>query len=339
MKLVTPLNQATRTALWAIVSSTEPYHKRRRSHAVLLSDKRFTVDEIASIVGVRRDAVGQWLDRWEERAFDGLSDEAGRGRPRKTTAQEDKDICRIVELHPQQSKRARAVIAKKYGKTISAITIRRRLKEEGYSFRRVERRLADTPDEKEYRRSRRRLKHLEKEHREGLLHLAYADASGFCLSAPSMRAWQHRQRPLKLLVHAHRERLNVFGFLTIDHPFDATVFEETINDDCLIAAVEAYIGRLRRAGMNKPIVLVLDNASSHHSAETDAARERWAKGKVTVEFLPPYSPTLNRIETLWQRIKYTWLPLKAYQSFKAIRRELYLVLNGIGSKYAIDFAH
>jgi hypothetical protein len=38
-------------------------------------------------------------------------------------------------------------------------------------------------------------------------------------------------------------------------------------------------------------------------------------------------------------IKYHWLPLEAYESFKALMRSLIQVLKGVGSKYQIDFAH
>ena len=285
------------------------------------------------------DAISKCLDRWEDRAFDGLEDIPGGGRPRKTTAKEDTQLCRIVEHHPQESKRARLVIHQRTGKTLSAKTIRRRLKEQGYSFKRVAKTLADTPIEQDYERSAKRLGQLEKQHRAGEIHLAYSDASGFSLAASSMRAWQHRDRPLFLPVSSHRQRLNVFGFLTLENAVDYWIFEENINDDCVIAATEAYIKRLRRSGMRKPIVIVWDNFSGHHSAETDAARERWARGGVSIEFLPPYSPKLNRIEILWQRIKQVWLPLKAYTSFTALRRELFLVLNGIGTKYRINFVH
>jgi transposase len=154
------------------------------------------------------------------------------------------------------------------------------------------------------------LERFEEEHRKGTLHLAYADASGFSLSGPSTRAWQHRDHPLTMLVSSHRKRLNVFGFFTIDQQFDSFIFEQTINDDCIIAAVERYITRLRRSGMKKPIRLAWDNASSHHSAQMDEARERWKKREVEIEFLPPYSPALNRIEILWQRVKHLWLPLR-----------------------------
>ena len=38
------------------------------------------------------------------------------------------------------------------------------------------------------------------------------------------------------------------------------------------------------------------------------------KQGVTLNFLPPYSPELNRIEKLWHLMKYRWLPVKSGDS-------------------------
>lgn len=67
------------------------------------------------------------------------------------------------------------------------------------------------------------------------------------------------------------------------------------------------------------------------------AQERWRKKNVFLEYLTPYSLQLNRIEILWRRVKYQWLPLEAFQSMKSLRHHLYAVLNGIGTKYQIIF--
>ncbi|MCU0427391.1 MAG: helix-turn-helix domain-containing protein [Candidatus Kapabacteria bacterium] len=117
MKFVTPLNEATREQLRSIVSSDAPFHKRRRSRAILLSNQGFKVDIIASIFEVTRDTVSAWIDPWEEEAFDGLED--------------------TPLLHPQQSNRARLVVEKKLKKSLSPKTIRRHLQESGYSYRRI----------------------------------------------------------------------------------------------------------------------------------------------------------------------------------------------------------
>jgi len=65
---------------------------------------------------------------------------------------------------------------------------------------------------------------------------------------------------------------------------------------------------------------------------------RWQKEGLYLKFLPPYCPELNLIEILWRKIKYEWLPLDAYQSFKTMTEALFEVIGGIGSKYRITFA-
>ena len=55
-------------------------------------------------------------------------------------------------------------------------------------------------------------------------------------------------------------------------------------------------------------------------------------------FLPPYCPALNLIEILWRKLKYEWLPLSAYGSFKQLTETLENTLKQIGSKYLLSFA-
>ncbi|MDP2770613.1 MAG: transposase, partial [Giesbergeria sp.] len=38
------------------------------------------------------------------------------------------------------------------------------------------------------------------------------------------------------------------------------------------------------------------------------------KQGVTLHFLPPYSPELNRIDKLWHLMKYTWMSVKCRDS-------------------------
>jgi len=65
----------------------------------------------------------------------------------------------------------------------------------------------------------------------------------------------------------------------------------------------------------------------------------WQERELFIYLLPGYSPELNVIEILWRMIKYHWLPLAAYQSFKLLSKYLIEVLSQIGSKYQINFAN
>jgi len=56
--------------------------------------------------------------------------------------------------------------------------------------------------------------------------------------------------------------------------------------------------RANRASVRR-LVLIVDNASYHHARLHKAWREAHAD-RVTLEFLPPYSPELNPIERVWK---------------------------------------
>ncbi|OAD22784.1 Transposase [Candidatus Thiomargarita nelsonii] len=58
---------------------------RQRSHAILLSFDGFSIDQIADILGVGRDAISRWLDSWEQSGFEGLNDQPRPGGPCKLT--------------------------------------------------------------------------------------------------------------------------------------------------------------------------------------------------------------------------------------------------------------
>ena len=57
---------------------------------------------------------------------------------------------------------------------------------------------------------------------------------------------------------------------------------------------------------------------------------------VTLYFLPPYSPELNRIEKLWHLMKFTWMSVKTRDS-NTLEADIEEILAGFGSKYKFNF--
>ena len=90
--------------------------------------------------------------------------------------------------------------------------------------------------------------------------------------------------------------------------------------------------------IEKETWVVIDNAPTHTSEEFDDQLDEWERHGLHVFFLPPYCPELNLIELLWRKIKYEWLPVSAYESYKAFVQALDEVLSQVGSKYQITFA-
>jgi transposase len=104
---------------------------RIRAHAILLSWRKYSIDQIADIYEVDRDTVSEWLDRWEEGGTDSLSDGPRSGRTPILNKKEQKKAIEIVEEDPRSTQRSLAIIEKKTGKKISRVTLKRILKKKG----------------------------------------------------------------------------------------------------------------------------------------------------------------------------------------------------------------
>ena len=80
-RFVQPLSAEQRAALKQIMQAHPSFRTRSRAHAVLLSEKRYSVDQLADIFDVDRDTISTWLTRWEEGGAGGLDDDPRPGRP------------------------------------------------------------------------------------------------------------------------------------------------------------------------------------------------------------------------------------------------------------------
>lgn len=115
-KFVEELTDEQKSRLQAVMKSNAPQRTRMRAHAVLLSARRFSIDQIAAVYEVDRDRVSQWLEWWREFGFEGLADDARQGRPPKLTAQERAQALEIVSEEPRSVRRAVAEIAERLKK-------------------------------------------------------------------------------------------------------------------------------------------------------------------------------------------------------------------------------
>lgn len=306
---------------------------RRRAHAILLNSRRYSIDQIADIYEVDRDTVSRWIEAWENNGSGGLQDQPGRGRHPILTQQEQQQAIKIVEKEPRSSKRSLSKIEEKTGKEISHSTLRRLLKNGGKTWRRLRRGLCGKRDEADFQAAKAELEGFRADAAAGKIDLYYFDEAGFTLEPSVSYAWQTKGETLKIPASASA-RINVLGFLSPDLRFHPFVFEKTIDSEIVIACFD----RLSRT-INKPTLVVMDGAPMHRSEAFQARLEGWERQGLYVYLLPAYSPELNLIEILWRMIKYHWLPLSAYESFKDLLKSLLEVLKGIGSKYQIIFGH
>jgi transposase len=186
-------------------------------------------------------------------------------------------------------------------------------------------------DEKEF--ARQDLERLTKRADKGLIDLVYGDQSGFNLYAKVAYAWQKRGERIVIPVSRGKQQ-NVFGLMWHQcQRFESFVFEGSMDSNIMIWCLDEVAKNLERETW-----IVLDNAPIHRSEEFEEKIEEWAKLGLKIYFLPAYCPSLNKIEMLWQKIKYDWLTWEAYSSHKNLCQELDQILAQIGSKYLITFS-
>lgn len=193
-------------------------------------------------------------------------------------------------------------------------------------------------DERAFTQAQQELAELRRQEQRGTLELYYGDEAGFSLQPEVPYAWQKPERPLSCPSGSHHKRQNVLGLLSCQGGFASYTTSGTITSEVVVACIDAFVKRLRRRKQQRPVVIVLDNAPVHRSPLFEEYRARWQKLDVTIKYLPSYSPELNLIEILWKRMKYSWLPLTAYQCWESLTNAVDDVLKNIGRRYQITFS-
>src|SRR5215813_7988572 len=331
-KFVNELSEEQREELRDLMKTSNE-QVRRRAHAVLLSSRGYSIDWIADLYEVDRDPVSHWLDRWEDDGTTGLHDPEGRGRKPTLNEKEQQQAINIVERDPRSSKRSLAKIEQKTGKKISRQTLKRILKKGHKAWKRLRRSSRGNRDEVDFQAAKAEWAGFRARAAAGEIDFYYFDQAGFTLDPCVPYAWQTVGETIEIPA-ASSDRINVLAFLSPDLRFHPFLFEKTIDSEIVIACFDD-LSRI----MTKLTWVVVDGAPTHKSDAFKARLEEWEARGLYVYLLPASSPELNLIEILWRMIKYDWLPLNAYESFKDLMRSLIAVLKGVGLKYRINFAH
>jgi transposase len=97
MKFVPALSEADTIALEAAYRDSASHRVRQRAHAVLLSSRGYTREQLADLLLADRDTISSWLDAWQTRGLGGLSDAPKTGRLRKINQQLDNALLDILQ--------------------------------------------------------------------------------------------------------------------------------------------------------------------------------------------------------------------------------------------------
>jgi len=330
-KFVSPLDETQIALLKDIIKDDPSARVRNRAHAILLSSKGYSIDEISDICDIFRNTVSLWISRWEENGLESLYDKPRSGAPPKLTESEIEVVKKIINEHPHSPKIILSNIHKKLNKTISISTLKRIIKKSRLRWKRVRKSLKNKRDEKEFEKASEEIGNLKRLQEVGEIDLYYFDESGLSLNSQVPYAYQPIGETLEINT-SHSKRLNILGFYSTENRFESYIFECNIDSEIAVRCFDEFSDIIV-----KKTVVILDNSPVHHSEEFEENIERWEAKGLFLYYLPEYSPELNLIEILWRFIKYHWLPLFAYRSFKILVKEVEEILKNIGKIYQINF--
>ncbi len=175
------------------------------------------------------------------------------------------------------------------------------------------------------------LKRLWQFYRVGLIDLYFGDESAFSMNPKLPYAWSPKGERVKIFPQRDK-KINLFGVFRPDNFCVSYESAGNINSDFLIRSVDDFCRYVE-----KPTVLVLDNAPTHRSKKFLPAIKRWMEKDLYVFFLPKYAPHLNLAETFWRKAKYEWLRPTDYGSCAGFKKKIKAIFNNIGLEYKIQF--
>lgn len=128
--------------------------------------------------------------------------------------------------------------------------------------------------------------------------LVAIDEASFQLATGYKRIWFLKGEKPKRAFFWSSKKLTVFGALTNSHKFyyNFYIAQNSLTFSFFLRDLFAWLDP------SKKYVFILDNAGFHKTCVIMDLFEK-QKNWVAVEFIPPYSPELNPIETCWKVTK------------------------------------
>lgn len=167
----------------------------------------------------------------------------------------------------------------------------------------------------------------------GYIELLYGDASRISETPNVPYGWQFKGERVFMPSDKGNKGINLFGFISRANRLIYEMTSERITGEFLIGQIEKVLDT-----MNKPTVVVVDNAKAHRSQKVRGRIPYWAARGLYVFYLPVYSPHLNIAEILWRKLKYEWLSAADYLDWENLKYQVRLGLSSVGSLLKINFS-
>lgn len=276
----------------------------QRAQMVLLSARKETVPHIAQIFEVSRATVRFWLKRFNQYGPPGLYDEDRQGRPPKVTPEVEQQIAKWIENDPGSVgflatswtvAMLTLAILKRCGVQVSPSSVRGVLHHLGAAWGRPRLAMPDKTDPEKAAKQWAIAKAVMTAPPETVV--VYGDETRIQL-LPILRAmWHWVGEQLRIPTPGTNVTRTLLGALNIrSGRWDYLIRARNTVQDFI-----AFLEHLLTAYPDVPILLIVDNFSSHKAGKVS----QWlqAHPRLHLLFLPTYCSHLNPVEPIWLRLK------------------------------------
>jgi transposase len=203
----------------------------------------------------------------------------------------------------------------------------------GARYRRIRKRPGGVPSPQLYEYRTGKLQELETLYTGGEINLFYGDESHVCTEGYVPYGWQFPGEDV-YVASGKAKRLNIFGMIDRNNRFEGFCMGEPVDAGKVVSFSDTF-----SFGLNKKTVVVLDNDSVHRNAKIRQMRPVWEKRGLFLFYIPPYSPHLNIVETLWRVMKGKRIKPQDYTCTDTLFYATNRALATIGKELRINYAH
>jgi transposase len=305
------LSDSQRQALERLRSATKSAHIYRNASIILLTADGQPEPALAQALGCAGSTIDRVRRRYRATGLDGLIPTKPPGRPSRATPQYRAAMTQAIRTPPQDLgygfstwsvARLAQHLKKTTGIALGVDQVRRLLRRARFSVQRPKHTMRGKRDEEEFARAKKELEDLESKALLPRAHevLIYQDETEIHRHPTLCRMWASVGQQPQVPAPGKNEKQVVYG--GVDYATGKITYTIAATKSgvhflaFLMALVRAYAGRKIR--------LVCDNGRFHTTKAVTAWLEAHAD-RIEVYWLPPYCPSLNRIERLWGHLKRT----------------------------------
>jgi transposase len=312
------LSVTERQALIGIArDGLEEHRVARRANAIVLLDKGWSCERVATALLLDDDTVRDWFRAYQKAGVEGLRCFGHEGSSSRLSAEQEAALSLWVGTrYPRSTRVVGAWLSRTYDLSYSRPGLIALLHRLGFDYRKpnaMPRNLDDAKQEAFIAGYEKLLNTMGVDEA-----VVFVDAVHPTHQVRPVGCWAPRDVAIAVEQTTGRQSLNIHGAIDLETGQTQILDAGKISAESLIRLLESVESS---QPSKKKIHVFLDNASYHHAnivKEWLAAPRR----KCVLRFIPPYCPHLDPIERLWGLMHEKITHNRDYKTFRQFRKAI-----------------